>query len=137
MAEFRTVRGVIRNLKGVTEKVITKLGLDITANLIETTPVDTGWARANWVPSVGAPALDGSGVSKAGRGLISGASSSQMAAQASLATSGYKLSQGRLFISNGVPYIELLNSGSSKQAPRGFVQRAIQKAVTKDIKVRN
>lgn len=30
-----------------------------------------------------------------------------------------------LFISNGLPYIEVLNDGSSSQAPAGFVDRAL------------
>ena len=49
------VRAVIRSLERLSERVITKITLDVTANLIESTPVDTGWARANWVPQIGAP----------------------------------------------------------------------------------
>ena len=57
-AQERTqIRAIVRGLERVTERVIIKITTDVTANLIETTPVDLGWARANWVPSLGAPVV--------------------------------------------------------------------------------
>lgn len=43
---------------------------------------------------------------------------------------GYKLGQ-RVIINNNVPYIGRLNTGSSAQAPAGFVEKAVQAAVRK------
>ncbi len=43
---------------------------------------------------------------------------------------GYKLGQ-RVIINNNVPYIVPLNSGSSTQAPAGFVEKAVAVAVRK------
>jgi hypothetical protein len=130
--ERRQIRAVVRALEGVAERVVAKIVLDVTANLIETTPVDTGWARANWVPAIGAAyAADLRGVSPT-IGAISGADVLQVAGQTAVAT-GYRIGQGSVFVSNNVPYITRLNDGSSSQAPAGFVQRAIAKAVTRDI----
>ena len=92
----------------------TALTLEIAANLIEATPVDTGHARANWVPSIGTPHV----------GEDSGAA--QAAGQA--AVTAYKLGDGALTIANNVPYIERLIGGSSSQAPAGWDLEAIDRA---------
>lgn len=129
----RQIRAVIRGLERFAERVITKIVLDLTANLIETNPVDTGWSRANWVPSIGTPFLaDLSGIEPSVAGA-SAAGTKQQSALAGIA-SGYRLGMGSVFVSNNVPYIVRLNDGSSSQAPAGFVQQAIAKAVTQDIR---
>jgi hypothetical protein len=92
----------------------TALTLEITANLIEATPVDTGHARANWVPSIGAPHL----------GEDSGAA--QVAGQT--AVFSYRLGDGPLCIANNASYIERLIGGSSSQAPSGWDLEAIDHA---------
>ena len=127
------IRAIVKGLEKLTERVVTKITLDITANLIETTPVDTGWARANWVPAIGTPF-------EANLDEIvptpQDAASAALGQQAAIAgiVIVYKLSMGAVFIANNVPYILRLNEGSSAQAPSAFVQRAIEKAVTQDIK---
>lgn len=78
------------------------------------TPVATGHARANWVPSVGAPHA----------GEDSGAASAAGTAQ----IMAYVLEQGPLWVSNNVPYIRFLNYGSSQQAPAMFVEAAVMRA---------
>ncbi len=122
----RQVRSIVRALEDVAERVVQKITLDVTANLIETTPVDTGWARANWVPKIGAAVEDVVGKPNA---IVRGPQQSGIATVAF----SYRLAQGAVFVSNNVPYILKLNDGHSKQAPAMFVERAIQKAVTKDI----
>ena len=120
------VRRIVSSIDRLIERVVTKIGLDVTANLIETTPVDTGWARANWVPSVGRPERNDPGVRD--RSRVPGAQAKQAVGQAELLR--YKLGRGKAFVTNGVPYIQRLNEGSSQQQPRAFVQRAVRKAVT-------
>jgi hypothetical protein len=133
----RNIRIVVKSLEDFIDKVMRKLTLDIVANLVSApdtgygTPVDTGWARANWVPNIGSPQTTTEGTREAAEaGSVSTAG--QQAGVAKVATS-YKRSQGPIFISNNVPYIVHLNEGSSKQAPKGFVQNAIVKAVTVDL----
>lgn len=126
------VATIIAELDRFAARIVTKITLDCTANLIETTPIDTGWARSNWVPSVG----DGTGpaqpASKPGPAEVAGAQGQQQAGLASV-LAGYRISLGRVTIANGVPYIQRLNDGHSQQAPAGFVQRAIEKAVRSDL----
>lgn len=112
-------------LQAATEEVIRRISINVTAELIERTPVDTGWARANWIPAIGtAPDDEVAELDRAGR--VAGVTSArgwQSIGTASL--TGYRLDRGNVFISNGVPYIGLLNDGTSDQAPKGFVQDAI------------
>lgn len=122
---------VVATLELAVERVVIALSLNVVANLVAApseggTPVDTGWARANWVPSVGQPfaGLAGS------RNAVS--FGEQAAGQA--AVLGYRLSQGRAFVVNGVPYILRLNDGHSPQADPGFIERAIDKAVYADMR---
>ena len=49
------IRVVVGAFEDFAEKIIKEITLEATANLIEDTPVDTGWARANWIPSITTP----------------------------------------------------------------------------------
>lgn len=87
--------------------------LELDANLREATPVDTGHARANWVPSIGSPssAEDAGAAHEAGTAAIL----------------AYKLEDGPAWESNNVPYVLALNAGSSTQAPALWIEAAIDK----------
>lgn len=135
MASDPQIIRIFEELNGLTARVITKISLDITSNLKEQppagTPVDTGWARANWVPNIGTP-FEGNGeVTKPDFAAVAEAVGRQGSGEASLFD--YKLAQGKVFISNNVPYITRLNDGHSKQSPERFVERAIDKAVRVDL----
>jgi hypothetical protein len=129
------VRVVVTSLEGFVARIITALALNIVANLVRApgeggTPVDTGWARANWVPRIGEPFKGTAGTrEQAEAGNVSQAD--QGAGLADLV--GYKLERGKVYVTNNVPYIVRLNEGSSRQAPAGFVQDAVAKAVRVDL----
>jgi hypothetical protein len=124
------VRIVAGQLDRFAGNVIKALVLEATSNLIEATPVDTGWARANWVPSIGAPKFGPETPTDKGRrrSATTSQKGTQQTGLSSVAT-GYTLSRGVVSIANGVPYISVLNGGSSRKAPAAFVQGAILKAV--------
>jgi hypothetical protein len=92
------------------------LALEIDKELRRSTPVDTGHARRNWVPSVGTP-------------NTSIAADDTASAAGVAAVLAYKLESGSLWVANVVPYIRSLNYGHSQQAPAGFVERAIDMAM--------
>lgn len=111
------------------EGVVARLATNVQAELIERTPVDTGWARANWVPGIGQP-FTGNGEPldyEARRAGVAAQEARQATATAALLA--YQIERGPVFISNNVPYIGRLNEGSSTQAPEGFVQDAIAAAI--------
>ncbi len=121
-----TVR-VVTNLASRVEQVVKAITLNIVANLRRApseggTPVDTGWARANWIPTVGQTRVFPSGSRKDVTNAAQDAGVADVAAN-------YTLDRGTVYISNSVPYIGLLNLGHSPQASPGFVQRAILEAV--------
>ena len=125
---------MIGALEEFTEQLIIRLAFSIHAELVETTPVDTGWARANWFFSVGgsldtspgpAPRRNAQGAFDSAR--VTAASTSSSATQASVL--GYSIQAGAIFVQNNVPYIVFLNAGSSNQAPAGFIQRSITRGI--------
>lgn len=130
MAQPGSIRFVLDVLTRFTEKHVKIITLDAVANLVEDTPRRTGWARSNWVPSIGTPKdLDGTPPDDdAARGAVGQRDAAREAGIAQIVT-GYRLGLGRIYITNNVPYIRRLNDGHSKQAPAGFVQAAILRAV--------
>lgn len=84
------------------------------------TPVDTGHARASWIPAVGAPNL----VQPVG-------ADETIARHGTAQVLSYKLAQGTLYLSNVAPYIRRLNEGHSKQAPTMFVELCVARAMAK------
>ena len=108
-----------------------KVTLDIQGNLKETTPVDVGWATANWMITKGEPFEGNSGsIPESER---NSQLESQQAEQAKSEGDivNYQIEDGAVFITNNVPYIGPLNAGTSTQAPAMFVEAAIDKAVAK------
>ena len=122
-----SVKELLKDLDEFVDGLIRKLTFDITSILGGPainggTPIDTGWARSNWIPSVGQPVKDPAGSKLAVTRAPQTAGMQELLA--------YTREKGKVFISNNVPYIGRLNDGSSDQAPAGFVQRAIVKAIT-------
>lgn len=119
---------IINALRDFTGKAVVAVGLDIVANLREDTPRDTGWARANWIGSKG---RDNPGLAnpegRPSSADVVAARAASAAGEAEIIS--YGLEDGPLFISNNVPYIQQLNSGSSRQAGAAFVERAIERGV--------
>lgn len=127
MAESKELRLVVNSLERFAGNVVKALVVEVHAMLVRApseggTPVDTGFARANWVPSISVPFASVAGSQQA----VSGAT-----AQSGLAliATRYMLRDGPAFVSNNVKYIQRLNAGSSTQSPPAFVQKAIADAV--------
>lgn len=140
---------VAEALERFTSLIASKIALDLHANLVEQparggTPVDTGYARANWTIQIGAPrtepvgqrpvpAPDGNLVGSSGI-RYRGAIDLGPMEEGKVAVTGFKLGDGNIYVTNNAHYIGFLNEGSSKQAKPGFVEAAMVKALTVDIK---
>ena len=104
------------------------IALDVGIELEADTPKLTTFASKNWVPQVGS-AFEG----------LSGVRSLNSPIDTTLRDTGidslerYTISKGAIYITNNVPYIGLLNSGTSTKAPRNFVQKAIAKGIAKTL----
>lgn len=112
--EANKIRARIDALMGA---VVRDLTLEVTAQLIEACPVDTGHARRNFVPSVAAP--------------HDGEDDGAAQAECQAAVLAYKIGDGSTFVTNNVPYIDRLVLGSSAQAPAGWDLVAVDRAVAK------
>lgn len=112
---------VVRALSGFTSVSTVRVVRRAIRFLAADTPRKTGFAASNWVASVGFP-FGGIVGSKEAVSF-----SFQQSSLASLTR--YKIGRGKLYITNNVDYIDKLDGGSSSQAPSGFVNAAINRAV--------
>lgn len=108
-----------KNIEQRADLIKRKIALGIVKELIETTPVDTGRARAGWnmgpMLTANVPPKDKSGY---GYDVSMNVNPEMAPKDADI-----------IYIYNNVEYIGRLNAGSSTQAPREFVQIAIDKVV--------
>lgn len=91
---------------------------DSFAEVVNRTPVATGYAKGNWNLSIGAPDFTERNEDPSGNSTISRA---QSVAQ--------NIEGGNvIYISNGVDYVFWLEQGTSDQAPQGMANPASAKA---------
>lgn len=128
-----TMRGFSKRIKNIAKDVgvnsnsmMRKTVITVASAVVLRTPVDTGRARANWQTKIGA-AADGLVTSfpQGSKGTTGMAAVAQATNQAVSEMQKLKDTDTEVSISNNLPYIDVLNKGSSKQAPAGFVQSAI------------
>lgn len=96
------------------EMVVRASALSVGASLVQRTPVDTGRAKANWVPGIGS---------------VSTKTTGDINAEAALGAINQALQTWKpgqtIYITNSLPYIKRLEDGWSKQAPAGMVRLTV------------
>ena len=97
----------------------------IVKDLTNNTPVDTTKALSNWIVSLGSPATGEIGPHSPGFAGHTKTPSALQTYSAAVAILAKKKPGQVIYITNNVDYVKLLNEGSSKQQPAGFVQRAV------------
>jgi hypothetical protein len=100
------------------EKIMRKVFIAAGQSVIQATPVDTGRARGSWLPGKNQP--------RQGEGVPTPVGTARINEVINVSKSIEVDDVG--VIVNNVPYIGKLNNGSSKQAPAGFVRKAVQAA---------
>ena len=108
------------------DKLMKDVAMAVDEEIVRSTPVDTGRARANWQLTLNEPA----------QGVLypqpQKPPTPESGAERSLAEARDVLAEYRtgdtVYITNRLPYISRLNEGSSKQAPALFVERGVEKA---------
>jgi hypothetical protein len=114
--------------KGVS-KLVQDVAKGIGATIVDTTPVDTGLARSNWRATLSAPASGTIPAYSPGNKLGIGETANAGAAksqQKQIIERFNTSKHGSIFITNNIPYIVALDSGSSSQSPGGMVSLGFQ-----------
>jgi len=100
------------------DAVVRRIAFEAFSGVVLKTPVDTGRARANWIPAVG----------EMPTGTVDGVASPLGA----IATAVGAFTAGKvIFIANNLPYIARLEDGYSQQAPQGMVARTMLEITSK------
>lgn len=104
---------IIDKIKGNIDAEVRYLTLNIDFSIVNTTPVDTGRARGNWLPSIGFPRTE----------TVDRFDPTGEATMREI-ESVVPLKAGQVvWLSNNVPYIRLLEDGHSQQAgPHAMVR---------------
>ena len=110
--------------------------LAVDEAMVKSTPVDTGFARSNWIASLNTPSTKTIEPYSPGKrlGLAEDANATAAIAQAKSIASSRLLGQV-LYITNNTKYIRNLNLGSSRQAPTYFVEKSILSGLASVAKV--
>lgn len=120
---------VMREIAGIAAQVKRQLAPRVLQALTSATPVDTGFARSRWTPSVGPPPATPVANLQSREARVASARAFLAANQARVQRIAIGRAPGEIYISNRVPYIGSLNAGSSSQAPARFVERAVASAL--------
>jgi hypothetical protein len=91
--------------------------LNTLQDIKEATPVDTGRARNSWILTKNKRNFTRTGQGQLSIGALGPVPDDKIET---------------LYITNGVPYIDKLNAGSSSQAPARFIERQLLKTYTPD-----
>ena len=104
--EALQIARINQELTDLVETSTRDIALELTDELQEATRIDTGFAKANWIPTTGAPVNDAIGQP----GDPGPAAAAQSAGITRLR--GYRLEQGKIYITNAADYIGTLVSSS-------------------------
>lgn len=117
-----TMRAFATNLKRLAEgleertgRLVEEVAERVHGTLVLGTPVKTGNARSNWLVGVGTPRS----------GTVPIRSEVETITDGAATIRGRVKGDIEVNITNDVDYILLLNAGSSRQAPAGFVEKAV------------
>jgi len=122
----RRLRRVSRRLGDFAVDLQRQVAIAIGEDVVRSTPVDTGFARGNWLPGLNAPPLV----------PASTLDPTALAAPARIAAAAELLRLGDTFyITNNAPYIDLLNRGYSPQAAAGYVARSVDRGLQAGIQI--
>lgn len=113
------------------DELVKDVAKGVLATVVSDTPVDKGDARSNWQVNFNAPAAGTRPAyvpgKKGSTGLENIIASTEMGSAKIDTYSGNQ----EIHITNNLDYIDDLNSGSSRQAPPGYVQDAVLEALGK------
>lgn len=124
---------IMKQLDTHVNRQFVRLASLVHSEITQGTPVDTGYARANWIPSIGTP--DDTNVRIKGRPNKQQVAVSTARSQKGLleVVARFRYTKlGSIFITNNVHYVPILDK-SHKRA-KGFINKGIKKALQRFIR---
>lgn len=112
------VSAFTRKTEAKIETAIRKIALDVFAEVIMMSPVDTGRFRGNWQVAIG--------TTPSGTLEVDDKAGTATLAKAQAEALGLKAGQ-TIFLVNNLPYAQALEYGSSQQAPGGMIRLTVQR----------
>jgi len=100
--------------------ILRKTALVVDQVVITGTPVKSGRARSGWDVAIGVEP----NTVPSSEPVSAEAGTAEALSQGRRVIEGYRSGQPGIYISNGLPYIQALEDGSSGQAPAGMVDQA-------------
>lgn len=128
---------IARALEGALNATISataaRLAQNIVGELVRANPKDTRWSSVNWVSSAGTPAGGGflSHLTREMKLSFVPYQAVEQASQLAALGSYDHVSQGDIYITNEVAYLEFLDAGSSPQASPGWIRVGIEEGIAK------
>jgi len=114
----------IKKAKGREARFVREFAQDLAEEIIQETPVQTGFLRASWAAGINAPDSGHMGQ----RGTVDSPSDPG----GTMGRISLNLSKARpgdtIFISNNAEYAPHVEFGTSKMSPRAFVRRTVARA---------
>lgn len=123
LAQFAVrIRHIAVRIPERADEAVRHCALAVDQVLATETPVQSGRARSNWLVSFNRPNM------ALRPDTLGPAATVAQIAEARAVIALYQSGIHRsIIITNGLPYINRLNQGWSKQAPAGYVERAVMK----------
>lgn len=112
------VSAFTRKTEAKIETAIRKIALDVFAEVIMMSPVDTGRFRGNWQVAIGS--------TPSGTLEIDDKAGTATLAKAQAEALGLRAGQ-TIFLVNNLPYAQALEYGYSNQAPGGMIRLTVQR----------
>lgn len=121
-----TIQG--RRIAENSDALTRRTAMAVDQAVVSGTPVDTGRAKSNWIAQLDA-APEGviEAYSPGDLGSTEAENTQAALDQAEAVIAGYNYGS-EIHITNNLPYIQRLNDGYSAQAPKNFVEEAVQEA---------
>lgn len=120
------LKDIADSLEPNVNKLMKDVATAVATEVVASTPVLTSRARANWQTTLNEPA-QGVLYPQPQKPPTPESGAERSLAEAREVLSEYKTGD-TVYIANRLPYISLLNEGSSKQSPAMFVERSVQRA---------
>lgn len=119
--EKADLAAVEKEINDLISDVAVDITINASRNVYQATPVDTGWTRENWNPSIDTE-------DTTVRGYIPARVNRQRKSKEIIDKFEFPKNK-RLYVANPLKHVVELNAGKSKKAPAGFVQKAVRDAV--------